>query len=108
MTKGFVYIVTYPGMDRFKIGMTKNLEQRMNNYRTSYGDDIIYKFVDTDNMELLEKQMHQKCSLQRISKNRELFKKDNTYTMEYYYKILCDLSGKDYVNPIKSSYCIIL
>lgn len=92
MTKGFVYIVTYSGMDRFKIGMTKNLEQRMDNYRTSYGDDIEYFSVQTDNMEQLEKQIHQECSSQRLFQNRELFKKDKDHDINFYKEKLQKLS----------------
>ena len=57
---GFVYLIR--NKDLYKIGITKNLEQRMKQLKP----DQIIKTVRTDNYAEIEKELHKKYKSERV------------------------------------------
>ena len=71
--KGVIYIIqTADGIGHYKIGRTKNLRIRLNNYNGDKKDDIIpiyiYETEDIDNVESCIKNMLKNISIVNIKK----------------------------------------
>lgn len=90
---GFVYIVTSDLVNAIKIGMTKNIKQRFKAYHTTYGSKLHSHFVETKNMKLLERRMHDACKNFRLESNHELFLKNKVHNIDFYYNILQQLNS---------------
>ena len=77
--KGYVYVIYNTVFDKYgecyKIGQTKNIDNRIKDYATYYPEDCELKYVkELDNYKYVEKQVHRVLKEYRISSNREFFK----------------------------------
>ena len=76
MTRGVIYVLTNPAMDGYvKIGKTTNLEQRL---RTLDNTSMPLPFrcvfaVEVDDMDSVEKLVHEAFKKDRVRSNREFF-----------------------------------
>lgn len=93
-----VYIIEfqiYPGM--YKIGRSKNIENRYNQFKTNtaiLGEVNLLYYKEFSNEKLAEKSVHQILKNYRFQKNREFFKGD----LDYFKSVL------DYVHEREETY----
>lgn len=81
--QGYIYVIYNPvyefyGEHTYKIGRTKNIQNRLNSYVTSYIDDpiIVYQSPLLWDYVLAESTVFKKLTTNRIKKNREFFRSD--------------------------------